>query len=255
MSFETTRNQPIEPFKLVQESFGAMGPVYLPLLILNTPAAILGIAQTLTQKFQIGKGGWPQAEPTTLSHTIAAFSFFVILPIFTAVMIYFIYRYLKDGTFDLNGCARRGLSKGLYSIIGMIAYAAIVTLGLLLLILPGIYLSVLFSFFLYAIVSEEYNLVDSFKYSAELVRGRWWQVFGALLVGALCLIPIFLVITIIGVIVGAFMGASGLELTSIMMISSVVGILLGTLFNPFLNIFYVKLYAKLQETQRSRVSL
>ncbi|MBF0618578.1 MAG: hypothetical protein HQL19_00240 [Candidatus Omnitrophica bacterium] len=51
--------------------------------------------------------------------------------------------------------------------------------GFFLLIIPGIYFGVIFSFFFYVILFEDRRVWDSFKRSEEIVKGNFWKVFGA----------------------------------------------------------------------------
>jgi len=54
--------------------------------------------------------------------------------------------------------------------------------GFLLLIIPGIIFSVWFAFSPYVFVAENLRGIAALKRSRELVRGRWWPVFGRILV-------------------------------------------------------------------------
>jgi len=52
--------------------------------------------------------------------------------------------------------------------------------GFILLIIPGIILSIWFSFALYLFVFEDVRGMEALKKSKELVKGYWWPVFGRL---------------------------------------------------------------------------
>ncbi len=58
-----------------------------------------------------------------------------------------------------------------------ILYFFSIIAGTLLLIIPGIIVSVWFMFYTYSIVFAEKSFIDALKYSKSLVIGRWWQVF------------------------------------------------------------------------------
>ncbi len=62
--------------------------------------------------------------------------------------------------------------------------AAGTAIGLVLLILPGIYLSVRWYFAAQAAVLDETAPSESLRRSAQLVHGCWWQVFGYLVVNS-----------------------------------------------------------------------
>jgi hypothetical protein len=107
--------------------------------------------------------------------------------------------------------------------LGMLAVAAIldvlaIAIGLILLIVPGIYLAIRFLFFAQAIVLEGTGLTEAFGRSGELVKGSWWRVFGiTLLVG----IPCGIVAGIIGAVCGAVAGP-------------VLGVVIGTVLAAML---------------------
>jgi hypothetical protein len=63
---------------------------------------------------------------------------------------------------------------GGYLLISLLALA-----GLLLLIVPGIYVITVFNFFIFAILIDDKGVLDSFKYSRELVHSRFWKVLAA----------------------------------------------------------------------------
>lgn len=71
-----------------------------------------------------------------------------------------------------------------------------VTIGLILLVVPGLILLTFWSVGAPAIVVEGIGPIDAFKRSWQLVRGDAWSVFGVLLV-------VFLIVIVIGVVLGA----------------------------------------------------
>jgi uncharacterized membrane protein len=50
--------------------------------------------------------------------------------------------------------------------------------GLILLIVPGIYLGLKYQFFSYLIVDKELGVLDSLKESSQITQGVKWQLFG-----------------------------------------------------------------------------
>ncbi|WP_310487074.1 hypothetical protein [Chamaesiphon sp. VAR_69_metabat_338] len=222
MSFNQP-SQPIAPFQLLGDSLSQVAPVYVPLLIIASPALLINIAQNV---LPIGV-----SSVLTLGYSVG------VLPILTGTSIYFIYRYLKQGTADLSGAVNKALSQSGQLILGNFLYVLAVIVGFICLILPGIYLSVRWGFLLYAIVSQNCSAIDGFKYSSELVKGRWWRVFGSML----AIIPILLPVMFIAGIAGAIFARQPLIMA---IISSIVGILAA----PPIGMYYVKLFMRLQET-------
>lgn len=60
----------------------------------------------------------------------------------------------------------------------------IITVGFILLIIPGVLLSVWLTFATFILVLERTKIVEAMKKSREYVRGRWWGVFGRLVAGS-----------------------------------------------------------------------
>ncbi|MBT9151779.1 MAG: hypothetical protein DDT40_01975 [candidate division WS2 bacterium] len=58
-----------------------------------------------------------------------------------------------------------------------ILYGLIVSLGTVLLILPGIFLSIKLMLFMYFILFENKGILNSLSASWQLLKGNWWRVF------------------------------------------------------------------------------
>jgi hypothetical protein len=213
----------IEPFQLLGDALSQVGAVYVPLLIIASPGILVNIAPTVL--------------PTGIASALTIGYSLGVLPILTGISVYFSYRYLKQGTADLSGAASKALSQSGQLILGNFLYVLAIIVGFICLILPGIYLSVRWVFVMYAIVSQNCSAIEGFKYSSELVKGRWWRVFGSMLAAVLLLLPVFFVAGIVGAI---FAGQP--------LISAIVSSVVGLLVTPPIVIYYVKLYMRLQET-------
>lgn len=82
------------------------------------------------------------------------------------------------GLLDARPARRR-----LLALLGLNFLSGIgVLLGLILLIVPGIYLLVRWSAAVPALIAEDADISESLSRSAEAVEGRFWHVFGAILV-------------------------------------------------------------------------
>ena len=78
----------------------------------------------------------------------------------------------------------------------MALYITGTSLGLLALVIPGLYLAVRWYFAPQSVVAERRGPVDSLRRSGELVRGEWWRVLG-----------LAIILTITGVLIAAILGA------------------------------------------------
>lgn len=80
-----------------------------------------------------------------------------------------------------------------------------VAIGFVLLVLPGIYLAIAFIVAVPALVVEDVRGSKALRRSRDLVSGRWWSVFGTVLLGVF-LIP-FVIEFAIGFALGLGLGA------------------------------------------------
>lgn len=62
-----------------------------------------------------------------------------------------------------------------FYVLGIILYGFVVVLGLLALIIPGVYLALRYGFFWYGIIDGKKGVFDAFHESAEITRGVKWQ--------------------------------------------------------------------------------
>jgi hypothetical protein len=171
----SNRNRkPIEPFKLFDNFRSQLAPIYVPLLIIYTLPILLNLIL-------------PKGE-STLGSVIGWVFVVGVLPIMNGTAIYFVDRYLQQGQIDLIAAFQQTIDRLIPAILGQFLYFVLVNAGILSLFLPGIYIAVTFAWMTHTIILENRAPIDSFKYSFNLVKGRWWSVFGAMLVGAFILI-------------------------------------------------------------------
>lgn len=91
-----------------------------------------------------------------------------------------------------------------------IIYGVAVAIGLVLLVVPGIYLGIKYAFFGFVMVDKKTSIMDSFKTSAKLTEGVKWELLGfgivmcvlnilgaiAILIGLFVTIPITLMASV-----------------------------------------------------------
>lgn len=85
----------------------------------------------------------------------------------------------------------------LYFVVTMILYSALVSLGTILFIIPGIILSVGFIFVQYLAAEEREGIFESFKRSWKMTKGNRWKIFWLMIVSAL-----FNVLGLLALVVG-----------------------------------------------------
>src|SRR5256885_12467668 len=91
---------------------------------------------------------------------------------------------VRDGRADRSigetyGAVRPRLAAA--TIAGVLAAIGI-GIGLILLIIPGLYLLTIWSMLIPVIVLERRSVGEAFGRSREIVRGNWWPVFGLILI-------------------------------------------------------------------------
>lgn len=75
-----------------------------------------------------------------------------------------------------------GLRRALALFVAYLCYFLAMLIGLILLVVPGLFVMIAFAFGPFAAVVERKGPIDSLFYSRELVRGRWWRTAGILTV-------------------------------------------------------------------------
>jgi len=117
---------------------------------------------------------------------------------------------------------------------GLLAGIAI-AIGLVLLIVPGLYLMTIWLLIVPAIMLENCGVVESFGRSHELVRGYGWSVFGVIVLTVLIFIGV-------GIVFGIFEAVLDTE-----WISFALNILLQMVTTPFLALAWTVTYYELRD--------
>jgi hypothetical protein len=142
---------------------------------------------------------------------------------------------VRDGRVDLSvGETMRAATPYIAPVAGASILAGIaITIGLFLLIVPGLYLITIWAVIVPVIVLEGSGALASFGRSHQLVRGRGWHVFATLVLVFVILIVVDLVLGLIFVALPHVLG-NGL--------SSIIS---GTLIAPFLALVVTLVYYRL----------
>jgi len=140
----------------------------------------------------------PYDDSPTLAETLVpgALSFLVVAPLITANCIYA----LRDAAAGTAPRAGRALAAGLDAFrplfLAVLLAALGISLGLLLLIIPGLYLVVRWYFVPQAVVLENAHGPAALSASGRVVEGLWWRTFGIVALTSLAgTLPSFVLIT------------------------------------------------------------
>ena len=126
---------------------------------------------------------------------------------------------------------------GNVSIASILAGIAI-TIGLILIIVPGLYLITIWAVIIPVIVIERSGALDAFGRSQQLVRGHGWHVFGTLVV-------VYIIQYVVGIVLSLIFSALPYSFRD--GLSTVIS---GTLIAPFLAIVVTLIYYRLTENSR-----
>jgi len=142
---------------------------------------------------------------------------------------------VRDGHADLSiGQTVNEALPFIASVAGASILAGIaITIGLLLLIVPGLFLITIWAVIVPVIIIERSGALASFGRSRQLVRGHGWHVFGTLVLVYIIMLVVNIVLSLIFSALPHVLG-SGL--------SSVIS---GTLISPFLAIVVTLVYYRL----------
>ncbi len=122
--------------------------------------------------------------------------------------------------------------------VGSVALASIVagiaiTIGLFLLIVPGLILLTIWAVIIPVIIIERAGAMDSFGRSMRLVKGRGWHVFGTLVL-------LYIIQIVVGLVLGVVFSALPYSLRD--GLSTVIA---GTLIAPYLALVVTLIYYRL----------
>ncbi len=140
---------------------------------------------------------------------------FVFISLFLFLMVCKMVYDAVKGNVSISEAVNLSLRKFVFIFIATILYSLIGIIGLIALIVPGIFLLNKFAFYNYAILLDNTKIIDSFEKSWRIVTGNWWGVFWIHLI---FLILIMILSTIASIIAPASVQvALFLDFTSILL--------------------------------------
>jgi hypothetical protein len=111
-----------------------------------------------------------------------------------------------------------------------------ITIGLILIIVPGLWLITIWAVIIPVIVIERSGALASFGRSRQLVRGHGWHVFGTLVL-------VFIILIVVDLVLGIIFVALPIVLRS-----GLGTVISGTLVAPFLAVIVTLIYYRLVGT-------
>jgi len=127
---------------------------------------------------------------TTLSQFGIAYLLFIIFLILTMIMMYavvysYILIYIKredDLVIELDEIWQKVKNVLPRLLLFSFGYGAVVLLGVILLVIPGIYLSVALTILFIVALNENLSFMDSVKRCLFLIKNKWWNTLGVLMI-------------------------------------------------------------------------
>lgn len=149
---------------------------------------------------------------------------------------------VRDGRVDLSLVETlRRASPRLGAVIGVSIVAGIaIAIGLILIIVPGLYLMTIWSVVVPAVVLERLGVLEALGRSRALVRGYGWSVFGVILLTFVIDIAASLVL---GVVLGGLPAASAHYFGNV---------ITTTVVTPFVAATWTSMYFRLRELHEPR---
>lgn len=144
----------------------------------------------------------------------------------TATLIYGSFQYLRGQKAGLGESLSRAATVMVPIIIGAIWYSLIMSLGMVLLLIPGLMIMVIYWLYAPAIVVEKIGVGAAFTRSADLTRGKRWPIFGLVLILGITLY-------VVGLVVG--LAISGLAITS-PAVAVIAGYIINSLVGAFISV-------------------
>lgn len=117
-------------------------------------------------------------------------------------------------------------ARAVYLVVGLVVVGIVVIIGLLLLVLPGIYAGVRLSLFPAAVMVDGKGPIHGLQESWERTKGHWWTVFGYQLV---FLVPGLVLLVGVYAALYGLQSPTGVNLLPFQLIVAVFGAPIGAL--------------------------
>ncbi|MDZ7624147.1 MAG: hypothetical protein U5J96_06855 [Ignavibacteriaceae bacterium] len=154
-------------------------------LLISAPAILLagvfmGIYQSSMFSFAANMELQQIGIPFLLSMFFMLMSYFIITVVTYSHLM--VYKQSQDGIFDIDAVWQM-VRKNFFTILFTgIGYTLVVGFGFILLIIPGIYLSITLSLIFIVRLEENLGFFESVGRCMRLIKDNWWFTFGLIIV-------------------------------------------------------------------------
>lgn len=184
-----------DTFKFLRENYKPLFKMIIKLVSL--PFALLVLA-TAYYSYSLPTSFF-QAVDFSSGNFIIAFAVLILAYVvfyasFYAAVFHFIKSYISHQGIAAEEEVSAGFKKHFGSLLGLYTVTAIlIVVGLLLLIIPGVYLSIPLSLAGAVMVFKDLSIQETIKYCLQLIKDNWWMTF-------ITVIIISLLVYVIGLI-------------------------------------------------------
>lgn len=179
--------------------FKIAGPTFLILLMAVSYYSYLSLGTVGNSIFEIAEG--LDIGMYFFSGAILIFSLLAFYVLLYGTVLHFINSYIKNRGSVMEQEVRQGLKHDFGNLFGILVISGIILFfGLLLCILPGVYLWVPLSIAPAVLVFGRHSILDSIGQAFSLIKDNWWMTFTTLLImvilvyiiGLIFQIPLFI---------------------------------------------------------------
>jgi hypothetical protein len=217
----STGRRPIEVGRVLSESFRLYRENVAPLL--GVGAIIAVVSGVLV--------GIAQDDGSLILQFVANMIQLIATYLYTGFVVKLV-QDVRDGRRDSS--VGDLVSAAMPALVPLIIFAVLagiaITIGLILLIVPGLFLLTIWSVGAPAIVAERRGALEAFGRSHELVRGNGWNVFGVIVSVFLILIVATIIVAAIGAAIGGVAGAAIVAIILLVLYMPVQALVQSVLF-------------------------
>ena len=256
MPVPQSRLSPLDIGSLIEETIALYRDNWKVFLTICTivlvPTGVLQLGLTLMLDRSVEAEDVGQLFAAALGALLLAFVTGIGLLILTAAMIHATSAAWHSDSIGVNEAFDRGFSRlGWLFLITALGAIALGAIAITIVGLPvALYLGVSWTFAAPALLLESAGVAQALGRSRELVKGRWWRVFGILVLIAIVQSMISAIFTFPGTILGAgtiMTGGSADAIPADARVVSQIGSTIGQMFSyPIAACAYILLYYDLR---------
>ena len=145
------------------------------------------------------------------------------------------------GDLGLGSALQQSLSRLPTILLMTLLIMLALTIGFLLLIVPGLILMVSFALCFATALFESKGPVGALSESHRLVWGNWWRTLAILTVGFIIVFVIYMAVSLVIGAVAPFLVLGGSDVETVLLITLVTSLLIGVLASLLITPFYISM--------------